>query len=521
MSEAVARGEPVGRAGPRRRPRWAQRRRQVDPVPVRRRAGAERRRRRAHGHGQDRRPGHEGDARRHQLAQHAGILFQESQTQITSGAPTVWEEIAFGPRNLSLTLDEVVERTWTAIDALRLRRHRRPRSRAAIGRPGPARRACGGARARAQIPRARRADLAARSAGHAPRRRHARQAATETGVGVLIAEHKTDLLARMCDEIAVINAGRDRCPRRRRKHPGRPGPPSMGSRAARGRGTAPGRRRSRIDVARRVAVTDRHRARDRRPGLRLPGRHARAYECLDRLPAGSRVAIVGQNGSRQIDARAPFQRTPAARQRVACWSTARASVAPTWQISRAWSASRSRTRTGRSSRPTCAPRCASVRATSACAAPIWTGALIQRSTQVGLTQMAGRQSVRPGLLGAQAARAGVGHRDGHARDRARRADHRPGRERRRARQAHRRRAGRGRPYRRRHQPRHGLRRRGIRARHRHARRPRRARRPSADVFGEKNWGVLESTFLEPPSPPGSARGLDLARRRPPICSSTR
>jgi energy-coupling factor transporter ATP-binding protein EcfA2 len=34
------------------------------------------------------------------------------------------------------------------------------------------------------------------------------QAARETGVGILIAEHKTDLLARLCDEIVVITAGR-------------------------------------------------------------------------------------------------------------------------------------------------------------------------------------------------------------------------------------------------------------------------------------------------------------------------
>src|SRR3954452_14003656 len=43
----------------------------------------------------------------HQLAQHAGILLQEASTQITSVAPSVWEEVAFGPRTLSLTVDEV------------------------------------------------------------------------------------------------------------------------------------------------------------------------------------------------------------------------------------------------------------------------------------------------------------------------------------------------------------------------------------------------------------------------------
>jgi energy-coupling factor transport system ATP-binding protein len=33
------------------------------------------------------------------------------------------------------------------------------------------------------------------------------RAAKEAGIGVLIAEHKTDLLARMCDEVAVISNG--------------------------------------------------------------------------------------------------------------------------------------------------------------------------------------------------------------------------------------------------------------------------------------------------------------------------
>ena len=33
------------------------------------------------------------------------------------------------------------------------------------------------------------------------------KAARSTGVGVLIVEHKTDLLARMCDEICVVSGG--------------------------------------------------------------------------------------------------------------------------------------------------------------------------------------------------------------------------------------------------------------------------------------------------------------------------
>ena len=139
--------------------------------------------------------------------QHAGILFQESQTQITSGAPSVWEEIAFGPRNLSLSRDEVIERTWGAIDALRL---------TDIVDRDPSRLSGGQAQlvALAAVlalgpkylvldePTSQLDPLGTRLVGDTLAR-----AAKETGVGVLIAEHKTDLLARMCDEIAVINAG--------------------------------------------------------------------------------------------------------------------------------------------------------------------------------------------------------------------------------------------------------------------------------------------------------------------------
>lgn len=143
----------------------------------------------------------------HQLAQHAGILFQESQTQITSGAPSVWEEVAFGPRNLSLPHDEVIERTWTAIESLRL---------AELVERDPGRLSGGQAQlvALAAVlalgprylvldePTSQLDPLGTRLVGETLAR-----AARETGVGVLIAEHKTDLLARMCDEVAVISNG--------------------------------------------------------------------------------------------------------------------------------------------------------------------------------------------------------------------------------------------------------------------------------------------------------------------------
>jgi energy-coupling factor transport system ATP-binding protein len=143
----------------------------------------------------------------HQLVQHAGILFQESQTQITSGAPTVWEEIAFGPRNLSLARDEVIARTWNAIGALHL---------GGIVDRDPSRLSGGQAQlvALAAIlalgprylvldePTSQLDPLGTRLVGDT-----LSSAAKQTGAGILIAEHKTDLLASLCDEVIVINAG--------------------------------------------------------------------------------------------------------------------------------------------------------------------------------------------------------------------------------------------------------------------------------------------------------------------------
>lgn len=59
----------------------------------------------------------------HELAQRVGILFQNPATQISGTARTVWEEVAFGPRNLGLALEDVGERVafaleWLGIQAL-------------------------------------------------------------------------------------------------------------------------------------------------------------------------------------------------------------------------------------------------------------------------------------------------------------------------------------------------------------------------------------------------------------------
>lgn len=143
-----------------------------------------------------------------ELAQRAGILFQDANNQLVSAAPTVWEEVAFGPRNLGLSLDEVAARTWAALDALAI---------SSIVERDPSRLSGGQSQlvALAGIlalqppylvldePTSQLDPQGTRLVGEALGR-----AAQTTGAGILIVEHKTELLARMCDEVAVVEDGR-------------------------------------------------------------------------------------------------------------------------------------------------------------------------------------------------------------------------------------------------------------------------------------------------------------------------
>ena len=56
----------------------------------------------------------------HRMSQHVGIVFQSPATQLSQVAATVFEEVAFGPMNLGLSRDDVLARTWDALDALRI-----------------------------------------------------------------------------------------------------------------------------------------------------------------------------------------------------------------------------------------------------------------------------------------------------------------------------------------------------------------------------------------------------------------
>ncbi|MEO8570583.1 MAG: ABC transporter ATP-binding protein [Chloroflexota bacterium] len=148
------------------------------------------------------------DLRPHQLAQRAGSLFQNPATQLSGTVSTVWEEVAFGPRNLGLTIDEIVERVEWALGLLGL---------AGLGQRDPTRLSGGQAQlvALASILVLRPAclilDEPTSQLDPAGTRLVGAALADLAGAGataILIAEHKTDLLARLAQRVAVLDGGR-------------------------------------------------------------------------------------------------------------------------------------------------------------------------------------------------------------------------------------------------------------------------------------------------------------------------
>jgi energy-coupling factor transport system ATP-binding protein len=142
------------------------------------------------------------------LAQRCGVLFQNPLTQLSGTAPTVWEEIAFAPRNLGLPLGETVARVDWAVRTLRLER---------LVERDPMRLSGGQAQlvALGGVLAMRPAYLVLDEPTSELDPQGTRQVATalgllaaETRCGVLIVEHKTDLLRSLASAIAVMAAGR-------------------------------------------------------------------------------------------------------------------------------------------------------------------------------------------------------------------------------------------------------------------------------------------------------------------------
>ncbi len=143
----------------------------------------------------------------HRLSQSIGIGFQNPTTQLSQVVETVFEEVAFGPMNLALPRDEVVERTWAALDALGI---------AELVERDP-RRLSGGQQQLVAIagllalrpehlvldePTAQLDPAGTRLVGDAIK------GLAAEGVSILVAEQKTDLLAEVAGDVIVLAEGR-------------------------------------------------------------------------------------------------------------------------------------------------------------------------------------------------------------------------------------------------------------------------------------------------------------------------
>lgn len=143
----------------------------------------------------------------HELASMVGIGFQHPATQLSGVADTVYEEVAFGPANLGVPRDALMGRVEEALGRLGIGH---------LAARDPARLSGG------------QMQLVAIAGLLATRPRHlvldeptaqldpagttlvadALASLAADGASILVAEQKTDLLARICSRILVIDAGR-------------------------------------------------------------------------------------------------------------------------------------------------------------------------------------------------------------------------------------------------------------------------------------------------------------------------
>ncbi len=143
----------------------------------------------------------------HELAAVVGIGFQHPATQLSGVADTVYEEVAFGLANLGVPRDELMERVEDALVRLGIED---------LSARDPARLSGGqmqlvaiagllAMRPRHLVldePTAQLDPAGTRLVGDAVER-----LATD-GSSILVAEQKTDLLARICARVVVLEAGR-------------------------------------------------------------------------------------------------------------------------------------------------------------------------------------------------------------------------------------------------------------------------------------------------------------------------
>jgi len=143
----------------------------------------------------------------HELAGRVGIAFANPATQLSGVSGTVYEEVAFGPMNLGLPLPEVIARTDRSLASLGIE---------SLAERDPARLSDGQQQLVAI------AGLLAMAPAHLildePTAQldpagtvlvaDALSRLASEGASILIAEHKTDLLAEICTRVVVLDAGR-------------------------------------------------------------------------------------------------------------------------------------------------------------------------------------------------------------------------------------------------------------------------------------------------------------------------
>jgi energy-coupling factor transporter ATP-binding protein EcfA2 len=143
----------------------------------------------------------------HGLVTQVGICFQDPATQLSGVCATAYEEIAFGPMNLGLPRHDVLARTEAALDALAI-------GPLALRDPS---RLSGGqmqlvaiAGLLAMGPRHFVLDEPTAELDPAGSRlvADALERLVAGGASILISEQRTDLLARLCDRVVVLQAGR-------------------------------------------------------------------------------------------------------------------------------------------------------------------------------------------------------------------------------------------------------------------------------------------------------------------------
>jgi energy-coupling factor transporter ATP-binding protein EcfA2 len=145
--------------------------------------------------------------RPHELAQRCGLLFQNASTQLSNTTATVLEEVAFGPCNLGLPAAEVVERVWWALRAVGIE---------PLAPRDPARLSGGQGQlvALASVLALRPSYLVLDEptseldpAGTRLVAEALARIAGETGAGILLVEHKTEVLAHIADDVVVLERG--------------------------------------------------------------------------------------------------------------------------------------------------------------------------------------------------------------------------------------------------------------------------------------------------------------------------